>query len=445
VNAAPEVNVQIPEILEGLFRPKPFKVMHGGRGGAKSHSVAQWLILEALKAPHRILCVREIQKSLAQSSMQVIKDYIKRLGLDAYFDPLKSEIRCNLTGATIGFSGLQDHTAESIKSFEGATRVWVEEAHSVSDKSWNILIPTIVRTDGAEIIATFNPDQETDYVYKRFVKGKDPDAWVQEVNWRDNPWFNQGMETERLKTKALNDDLYNHVWEGKCRSAAGLIFKRRWFRRYKLGEHVQPLSMYLSTDYAGAPDPDEPDREPDWNEFGVAGLGQTGALWFIDWFSAQDDADGWIPPMLGLIKKHEPRAMFEEKGAILRSIDGAISRAMQRAGIYAYRHPIASASSKADRALGFAAYASTNEIYVPECDWGDRLINQLCAFTGQDGKTDDMVDVCSLLGRGIKEMQDAMPPVEEKRTPVIPFTRAHIEGLDRESRWLDDEKQRYYK
>lgn len=438
------IAVQIPEKLEGLFSPRPFKVLHGGRGGGKSHSVAQWLILEALKAKHRILCVREIQKSLAQSSMQVIKDYITRLGLDEYFETLKSEIRCTLTGSTFAFSGLQDHTADSIKSFEGATRVWVEEAHSVSDRSWNILIPTIVRTDGAEIIATFNPDQESDYVYKRFVKGHDPDAWVVEINWRDNPWFNEGMDVERRKMKAANDDLYQHIWEGKCRTAAGLLFKRRWFGRYKLGEHPSNLRLYMSTDYAGAPDPDEPEREPDWNEFGVAGPDVRGDLWVVDWFSGQEDAAEWLPEWMGLVERHRPLAVFEEKGVLLRALHGTIAREIERRRIPVYRHPIASASSKADRALGFAAFASTNKVWIPECDWGDRLINQLCAFTGQDGKTDDMVDVMSLFGRGIEEMRAALPEVKPDSKPILPFSRAHIEGLDRADTHEAELRARYY-
>jgi len=280
VNAGPQIPVQFPEKLGPLFTiPKTFKVMHGGRGGGKSHTVAQFLLLKAMEKRRRILCVREVQKSLAESSMQVLKDYIARLGLSAYFEVLKSEIRCRTTGSAFSFSGLKDHTADSIKSFEGADIVWCEEAHSITAHSWNVLIPTILRTDGAEIWATFNPDQETDYVYDRFVKRKDPNAWVTSINWRDNPWFNDAMNVERMTMKALNDDLYQHIWEGKCRSQAGLLFKRRWFKRYKLGEHPKNLRMYMATDYAGAPDPDEPEREPDWNEFGVGGMDVNGALW----------------------------------------------------------------------------------------------------------------------------------------------------------------------
>ena len=441
---APRIPVRFPEKLVPIFEPKRFKVMHGGRGGGKSHTIAQVLLLEAMKRRVRILCVREVQKSLAESSMQVIKDYIIRLGLSAYFDVLKSEIRCKTTGSTFSFSGLKDHTADSIKSFEGAGIVWVEEAHSVTAHSWNILIPTILRTDGAEIWASFNPDQEDDYVYDRFVKHTDADAWVVAINWRDNPWFNDAMNVERLKMKALNDDLYQHIWEGKCRSLAGLLFKRRWFKRYELGKHPDNLRRYMSTDYAGAPDPDNPEREPDWNEFGIGGVDVSGGIWFLDWYSGQEDAADWLPAWTSLAQKHKPLAVFEEKGTVLRTIDGTITREMQRLRLNLYRHALASASSKADRALGFAAYASTNDIWVPNCEWGDRLINQLCAFTGQDGKTDDMVDVCSLFGRGVDSMRNALPPDDAKKAPLTPFTEAWFNARDREDAESVAEREEYY-
>jgi hypothetical protein len=429
-----QVRLEIPDKLLPIVQPRQFKVMHGGRGGGKSHTVAQVLILFAMQGTHRILCVREVQKSLAESSKRVIEDYIKRMGLSAYFDITQKPdcgIVCKTTGSTFSFSGLKDHTADSIKSFEGATLVWVEEAHSVTAHSWNILIPTIVRTNGAEIWATFNPDQPTDYVYERFVKKSDPDAWVCQINWRDNPWFNKAMNVERLKLKALNDDLYQHVWEGKCRTAAGLLFKRRWFKRYPLGQHPKNLRMYMSTDYAGAPDPDEPEADPDWNEFGVGGMDSSSALWLVDWYSGQEDAADWIPAWMSLVRKHKPLAVFEEKGTILRTIDGTIDREVRKARLPVMRHPIASASSKADRALGFAAYASTNDVWVPECPWGDRLIEQLCAFTGQDGKTDDMVDVCSLFGRGVDEMHDALPELTPEERGVKPFTVKWLNSGDR--------------
>src|ERR1700741_3672 len=148
--AHPQVELRIPAKLLPIFEPRRFKVMHGGRGGGKSHTVAQALIVLAMQSKHRILCVREVQKSLDESSKRVIEDYIERLGLGSYFEITKKHdeaIVCRTTGSTFSFSGLKDHTADSIKSFEGATLVWVEEAHSVSPHSWNILTPTILRTD----------------------------------------------------------------------------------------------------------------------------------------------------------------------------------------------------------------------------------------------------------------------------------------------------------
>lgn len=403
----PQVPLQIPVKLLPILQPRRFKVMHGGRGGGKSHTVAQVLVMMAMQRKLRILCVREVQKSVAQSSMQVIKDYIERLGLGAWFAVLKTEIRCLLTGSTFNFSGLKDHTADSIKSFEGGDIVWVEEAHSVTSHSWTILIPTILRTNGAEIWATFNPDDEDDYVYDRFVRNDDPDAWVCEINWRDNPWFNAAMDEERLKLKALNDDLYQHVWEGKCRSAAGLLFKRDWFKFYD----VLParLNRYIASDYAVTPD------GGDFTEHGVWGLADNGDLYAVDWWSGQTDPAAWIDAWLQLVATHKPLAAFEEKGVILRAVDSAITKRMRETQTFVRREALASAGSKAERALGFAARASAGTVYLPRTPWALRLLNQLCGFNGEDGRTDDAVDVCSLIGRGLDHMANAGKPAGETK------------------------------
>lgn len=418
----PQVELQIPVKLLPVLKPKRFKVMHGGRGGGKSHTVAQVLLMFSMQRKLRVLCIREVQKSISTSSKKVLEDYIERLGLGAYFDVQKTTIICRTTGSTFEFSGLQDHTADSIRSFEGADIVWVEEAHSVTANSWNILIPTIVRKEGAEIWATFNPDQEDDYVYKRWVLGNDPHAWVCEVNHRDNPWLSEAMNDERLALKAANDDLYQHVWEGKPRSAAGILFKRHWFKRFDLGQQPKALNLYLASDYAGAPDPDEPDREPDWTEHGLWGIDPTGDLWAVDWWSGQEDPSVWINAWLALVRRHKPMMAFEEKGVILRTVDGSINEAMRRQRCYVVREALASAGNKASRALGFAARAAAGTVWIPNTPWGDRLVNQLCAFNGQQGRTDDMVDVCSLVGRGIDLFHDATPETPPEERGVKPFT-----------------------
>ena len=224
--AAPiKLKLTLPFKLAPLYQPKRYKVMHGGRGGGKSHGVAQVLLDMAARQPLRILCAREIQKSMSDSVHRLLKDYIVRLGLTAFFEVLDTEIR-GVNGSLFLFSGLQSHTVDSIKSFEGVDIVWVEEAHGVSKKSWDVLIPTI-RKEGSEIWLTLNPDMDTDDTYVRFIATPSDDTWVCEVNWRDNPWFPEVLNDERKKAKRSSTaEDYEHIWEGKPRRVAeGAIYR----------------------------------------------------------------------------------------------------------------------------------------------------------------------------------------------------------------------------
>lgn len=219
------LDIKIPEKLEGLYQPRRYKVLYGGRGGGKSHSVAQVLLDMASRQKLRILCAREVQKSMRDSVHRLLKDKISALGLGGFFEVYDTEIR-GQNGSIFLFSGLQSHTVDSIKSFEGVDIVWVEEAHGVSRKSWDVLTPTI-RKEGSEIWATLNPDMETDETYQRFIATPSDDTWLCEVNWRHNPWFPQVLDDERLRAKRtmLPED-YAHIWEGKARTvAAGAIYR----------------------------------------------------------------------------------------------------------------------------------------------------------------------------------------------------------------------------
>lgn len=442
---APQRRLELPVKLLPILQPRRFKVMHGGRGGAKSHTVAEILLMRGTRESLRIVCVRQIQKSLADSSMQVIKDYIEKLDLKAYYEELKTEIRSRINGTRFTFQGLQDHTANAIKSLEGADIVWVEEAANVTVNSWTVLIPT-VRKSGSEIWITFNPDLPTDYVYDRFVKKTDADAWVCEINWRDNPWFGSEMDTERRKLKALNDDLYQHVWEGKCRSAAGLLFKRHWFKRFDLGQEPKALNKYLASDYAGEPDADNPLSEPDWSEHGVFGLDSAEHIWITDWWSGQESPDTWIKAWLALARAHKILMAFEEKGVILRTLNGTINKMMRESKTYVHREGLASSGSKYDRALAFAALAATGIVHIPNTPWGDRLIEQLCAFNGQDGRTDDMVDACSKFAQGLDDVIGAAKaPDDDKPKGPAPFTGDWLERLDHADAEQQARQERYYR
>jgi phage terminase large subunit len=164
------------------------------------------------------------------------------MGLGSFFSVTQTEIR-GANGSEFIFAGLSNLTAESIKSYEGVDIVWVEEAHKVRQRSWDILIPTI-RKDGSEIWVTMNPELDTDDSYVRFVENPPKNARVVDINWRDNPWFPAVLEEERqefLRQVAAgkrNQDDYDNIWEGKCRSAIqGAIFAKE-LAKAKAGSRI---------------------------------------------------------------------------------------------------------------------------------------------------------------------------------------------------------------
>lgn len=206
--------LEIPECFEFLLEPHRYKVSYGGRGGAKSWAYARTLLTLGISRPIRILCAREVQKSIKESVHQLLEDQIKQLGLSAHYEVLKTEINC-VNGGKIIFSGLSDQTATSIKSFEGIDIVWVEEAQNVSKRSWEILIPTI-RKAGSEIWVSFNPELEEGETQQRFVENPPDSAKVVKVGWRDNPWFPEVLRAEKDYLAKKDPDAYSNIWEGFC-------------------------------------------------------------------------------------------------------------------------------------------------------------------------------------------------------------------------------------
>lgn len=225
------MSVKFPEKLEFLFRPARYKVAHGGRGSAKSWGFARALLILGAQEPTRILCTREVQKSIKDSVHRLLCDQIQALGLGGFYEPLETEIR-GKNGTLFLFSGLSQQTAESIKSFEGCDLCWCEEAQVISKRSWDILTPTI-RKDDSEIWLSLNPDMETDETYQRFVENPPSDAVVVQMNWRDNPWFPEVLEKERLDTLRRDPDNYANIWEGVPRRVSvGAIYKHEIERLY---------------------------------------------------------------------------------------------------------------------------------------------------------------------------------------------------------------------
>jgi phage terminase large subunit len=216
-----------------LFAPARYKVLYGGRGGAKSWSVARALLTQGVSKPIRVLCAREFQSSISDSVHKLLSDQINALGMDAFYTIEKAAIH-GKNGTEFSFAGIK-HNVGRIKSYEGVDIVWVEEAQNVSKHSWETLIPTI-RKDGSEIWVTLNPELDTDETYKRFVANPPPGAVVRKVTYADNERFPPELEKERLYLKERDPDAYLTIWEGQCRHTLdGAIYAKELRRAAEEG------------------------------------------------------------------------------------------------------------------------------------------------------------------------------------------------------------------
>jgi phage terminase large subunit len=222
------VRLQLPRKLAFLLDRHPYKVAYGGRGSLKSWSFARALLTLGLNQPLRILCAREVQKSLADSVHQLLSDQIKALGLDAYYTVTENAIRGTTNDTLFRFTGLSDQTVDSIKSFESFDIAWCEEAQSIRRRSWQVLLPTIFRTKNSECWVSFNPAMQTDEAWDRFIVNTPPGAIVREMNWRDAVacgWWTDEMERLKNWDQVYSKAEFATIWEGKPRSVVeGAIY-----------------------------------------------------------------------------------------------------------------------------------------------------------------------------------------------------------------------------
>lgn len=211
---------------QNLFRPKRYKVAHGGRGSGKSFTFTDALIVRALTEKVRVLCAREFQNSISDSVHRLLSKRIEDLGLSPYFTIQRDTIT-STNGSEFTFKGLR-HNSESIKSTAGINICWIEEAQTISQESLDILIPTIREPD-SEIWMTMNPRLESDPVYRLFIANEHPDAFLFKVNYTENVHFPQVLEAERRLMLERDPALYKHVWEGECLTHTDAqIFKDKW-------------------------------------------------------------------------------------------------------------------------------------------------------------------------------------------------------------------------
>jgi phage terminase large subunit len=248
------VEVEFPDkVVPVLFGKARYKILEGGRGGGKSHSVARYLVRRAARARARILCTREFQSSIRDSVHQLLCDQISKMGYDDYFIVQKDGIysRC---GSNFLFKGLR-HDPMGIKSTEGINIAWVEEAHRISKESLEILIPTI-REPNSELIFTYNADEEKDTIYQRFsiAANRPPETLYAHINFDDNPWFPSVLEKERAYCLKVDPEAYDHIWLGKPkRYGQSLIFNNKFdIEEFDTPEGIQ---LYYGADFGFSTSP----------------------------------------------------------------------------------------------------------------------------------------------------------------------------------------------
>jgi len=242
------ISLAVPEKLEPLLYPKRYKGAYGGRGGAKSHFFAEQIVIRCFQRKTRVVCIREVQNSLKESSRQLIIDKIFKLGLEDQFEILEAEIRCRANGSLIIFKGMQSYNAANIKSLEGFDIAWVEEAQTMSRTSLMMLRPTI-RKPGSELWFSWNPRYKTDPVDEFFRKSPSPEAISIAINWRDNPWFPDELRQDMEHDFTTDPDTAEHVWEGAYGASEGAILAK-WINR---AERDGRISDDIEFDPFGAP------------------------------------------------------------------------------------------------------------------------------------------------------------------------------------------------
>jgi phage terminase large subunit len=258
-----EPTVLIPEKLERLIYPKRLKVVYGGRGSAKTRTVVSILTAKASARRERVLCLREIQNSIEESSLAELSEEVERRDLSGSFVVGRKHVRVPATRSSFSFRGLF-RNVNGIKGFARSTTAWVDEAESVSRESWQILMPT-VREPGSEIIVTFNPNKESDPTWTDLIGPyeaqldadgcyEDDEVLIIRANYTDNPWFTEELELERAKMERTDKDRYNWIWLGRFNKRSDEVI---FAGKYRVEAFETPLGVrfFFGADWGFAADP----------------------------------------------------------------------------------------------------------------------------------------------------------------------------------------------
>lgn len=402
-----------PKALFLLTNRSRYKVLYGGRGSGKTFSIALSLIILALQRKIRVLCARQIQASIADSVYKVLLDAIDFLGVGSFFKPTENHIR-SVNGSEFIFKGIQNNVSE-IKSMQGINYCWVEEAANVSEKSWEVLTPTI-REDGSEIWVSFNPDMKSDPTYQHFVEFPPSNCISVEMNYPDNPFFPDVLREEMEACRKLNYARYEHIWLGKPNTELGNLIKIEWFRRFDNPPH-QFVRMFIVADTAFSEK-----KSADNSAFGLFGVTSDGHAWLLDGYCKRVI----FPDLMRDLKSFYAKSVsdwgrlnsvstifVENKGSGISLIQQLRQEGLPISELQpTYFNAAAKREQVADkytRFLEVSADIESGYVHIPnESPWLLEFINQCEAFTGgKQGAHDDFVDV---LIYGMKQRRKSIVP-----------------------------------
>lgn len=231
-------SILIPERLEKLIFPKRRKIIYGGRGSGKTRTITAWLTEMARHQTERVLCLREVLKSIDDSSYQELVDEINRKPWAEDFSILNNKISIPSKKSTFKFEGMRTNASQNLKAKAGSSKAWIDEGETVPRDSLDALFPTM-RKKGSEVIISFNPREETDptwadlvapYVDK-MVDGiyEDDETLIIECNWQHNPWFTDELRGEKDRMARTDPDRYMWIWEGKFRRRSDVkVLNGKW-------------------------------------------------------------------------------------------------------------------------------------------------------------------------------------------------------------------------
>ncbi len=302
-----DLSIEVAEVFKPLLAPARYKGVHGGRGSGKSHFMAGMEVVLCIQSPGtRIVCAREVQRSLRDSVKLLVEDKIREYRVENQFKLMYDHIRTP-GGGVIVFQGMQDHTAESIKSLEGFNVAYLEEAHTITQRSLELLRPTI---RPGQIWASWNPRLATDPI-DRLLRGElpPPSSIVVKADWRDNPWWEKsGLEEERSYDEITNPIRYAHIWEGEYEpQVVGALWDREMIIAGRM-DVPAPLKRVV----IGVDPPTSSDEHADECGIIAVGLGDDGHGYVLADESVKGKPETWARRVVALHDILEANAVIAE-------------------------------------------------------------------------------------------------------------------------------------